>query len=69
MLGLLVAHYAGEIDAVSVRGQPESVEQRLLEREFLRRDFPNPVGWCIDTAGMLPTREWYLTPADGDAAV
>ena len=69
VLSLLAAHYQGRIDLVSLRGQPEQVERRLLQQGFLRRDFPNAVGWFMDPAGLLPTKKWYLTPADGDAAV
>jgi hypothetical protein len=62
----LAARFAGEIDLVVFRGLSAERERALRAAGFLRRDFARPIGVCIDHAGRLPTREWYLVPADGD---
>ena len=34
--------------------------------ELVRKGKARAVGVCIDRHGLLPTRTWYLVPADGD---
>lgn len=67
---LLVAHlaaqYAGRFDAIWLRSQPPEAEQALERLGFMRHDFPAPLGWCIDRAGVLPTRQWYLMPGEAE---
>jgi hypothetical protein len=48
------------------RGQPAERQEVLGRAGFLRRPLPRSVGVCIDRHQLLPTRSWYLLPADGD---
>jgi hypothetical protein len=48
------------------RGQPPERQRVLGEAGFLRRPLPRAVGVCIDRHRLLPTRAWYMVPADGD---
>lgn len=62
----LAERHRDEVDVLVFRGMPEARERALCASGFLRRDLPRAVGVCIDPAGHLPTRDWYLVPADGD---
>jgi hypothetical protein len=53
-------------DALWLRGQPQDVEQVLRTAGFIGHDFPAPLGCCIDRAALLPTRNWYLMPAESE---
>jgi hypothetical protein len=48
------------------RGQPPERQEALRAAGLLHRALPRAVGVCIDRHGLLPTRSWYLVPADGD---
>lgn len=58
--------YRGQADVVVFRGQPPERQAVLAKNGFLRRALPRAVGVCIDKDGLLPTRSWYMVPADGD---
>jgi hypothetical protein len=62
----LAALYRERADVIVFRGQPPARQQALREAGFLRRSLPRAVGVCIDRHGLLPTRSWYMVPADGD---
>jgi hypothetical protein len=62
----LAAAYHERADVIVFRGQPPERQQVLGQAGFLRRPLPRSVGVCIDRHGLLPTRSWYLVPADGD---
>lgn len=63
---LLAARFRGQIDMLVVRGQPPGRQDELAKAGFMRRPLARAIGVCIDRAQRLPTREWYLVPADGD---
>ena len=65
---LLTARFRGEADLLVFRGQPPERQAALRQAGLMRRALPRAIGVCIDRAGRLPTREWYLVPADGDTA-
>jgi len=62
----LAARYRGSIDAIVLRGLDEARQDVFRRVGFLRRRFDAPNGWFLDRSGLLPTRNWYLVPADGD---
>jgi hypothetical protein len=62
----LAARHRDEADLIVFRGQPDDRARCLREAGFLRRLLPRAIGVCIDRHGLLPTRDWYLVPADGD---
>jgi hypothetical protein len=62
----LAAAYRREADVIVFRGQPPERQQVLRAAGFLRRALPRAVGVCIDRHALLPTRSWYMVPADGD---
>jgi hypothetical protein len=62
----LAAAYRDRADVIVFRCQPPERQRILAEAGFLRRALPRAVGVCIDRHGLLPTRSWYLVPADGD---
>jgi GNAT superfamily N-acetyltransferase len=66
LVGHLAARYAGRFDVIWLRSQPPETEQALQRIGFVRHGFPAPLGWCIDRAGILPTRRWYLMPGEAE---
>jgi hypothetical protein len=62
----LAAAYGDEVDVIVFRGQPPERQRSLREAGFVRRALPRATGVCIDRHGLLPTRSWYMVPADGD---
>lgn len=63
---LLAARYRGRADLIAFRGLLDARQRALRSAGFVSRDLPRATGVCIDRAGRLPTRDWYLVPADGD---
>jgi hypothetical protein len=49
-----------------LRGMDEARQDMFCRLGFTRRQFDAPNGWFLDKSGFLPTRDWYLVPADGD---
>jgi hypothetical protein len=66
LLGALASSYAGRVDLITLRGVLPEREALLGGAGFVSRELPRATGVCIDPAGCLPTRDWYLVPADGD---
>jgi hypothetical protein len=66
LAAVLGARYVNRFDAMWLRGQRTEVEEALHGAGFVSHGFPAPLGWCIDRAGMLRTREWYLMPAESE---
>ncbi len=64
----LARRFRNEADVIVFRGQPAARRRVLAQAGFTQRALPRAIGVCIDRAGRLPTREWYLVPADGDMA-
>jgi hypothetical protein len=62
----LVQRYRGAMDAIVLRGLDEARQDVFRRRGFMRRQLDAPNGWLLDRSGFLPTRNWYLVPADGD---
>lgn len=58
--------YREQADVLVFRGQTLERQRALGAAGFMYRALPRAVGVCIDTHGLLPTRSWYLVPADGD---
>jgi hypothetical protein len=65
---LLAARFRDEIDMLVLRGQPPGRQSELASAGFMRRPLARAIGVCIDRAQRLPTRDWYLVPADGDTS-
>jgi hypothetical protein len=66
IVAALAECYRGTVDAIVLRGLDEARQEVLRRLGFLRRQFDAPNGWFLDRSGFLPTRNWYLVPADGD---
>ena len=66
IVAALAERYRKTIDAVVLRGLDEERQNVFRRLGFLRRQFDAPNGWFLDKSGVLPTRNWYLVPADGD---
>jgi hypothetical protein len=62
----LVERYRDAIDAIVLRGLDEARQNLFRDLGFTRRQFDAPNGWLLDKSGFLPTRNWYMVPADGD---
>jgi hypothetical protein len=58
--------YCDQIDLLVFRCLSLTHLPALQSRGFKVRSFPAPIAWCIDKYGLLPSKEWYLVPADGD---
>jgi len=66
IVAALLERYRNDIDAVVLRGSDESRQSALCRLGFMRRSLDAPNGWFLDKSGSLPSRDWYLVPADGD---
>jgi hypothetical protein len=62
----LVREYRGQIDVLVFRCLDPTQQQALTANGFKVRPFAAPIAWCIDKAGLLPSKDWYFVPADGD---
>lgn len=69
IIGALIARYRKIVDAVVLRSQDAGKQKIFCESGFQRRTFDAPNGWFIDKSRLLPTREWYPVPADGDGLI
>ena len=69
IVAALVARYRKTVDAVVLRSQNPEQRSVLCERGFQWRAFDAPNGWFLDRSGLLPTRDWYPVPADGDGLI
>jgi hypothetical protein len=69
IVGALTARYGKIVDAIVLRSQDPERENVFCERGFQRRTFDAPNGWFLDKARLLPTRDWYPVPADGDGLI
>ncbi len=66
IVGALVERYRDAIDAIVLRGFDQARQDVFCRLGFTRRQFDAPNGWFLDKSRFLPTRNWYLVPADGD---
>jgi hypothetical protein len=69
IIGALIARYSKIVDAVVLRSQDPERQKIFCEKGFQRRRFDAPNGWFLDKSRLLPTREWYPVPADGDGLI
>jgi hypothetical protein len=69
IVGALIVRYKKNVDAVVLRNQDQERQKVFCEKGFQRRIFDAPTGWFLDKAGLMPTREWYSVPADGDGLI
>jgi hypothetical protein len=66
IVAALVERYGSAIDAIVLRGMDKARQELFCRLGFLRRQFEAHNGWLLDQSGLLPARNWYLVPADGD---
>jgi hypothetical protein len=69
IVGALIARYRNKVDAVVLRSQNSDRQKIFCERGFQPRAFDAPNGWFLDKGRLLPTRDWYAVPADGDGLI
>jgi hypothetical protein len=58
--------YRDQIDVLVFRCLNPMQQQALTANGFKVRPFAAPIACCIDKAGLLPSKDWYFVPADGD---
>jgi hypothetical protein len=58
--------YRDQIDLLVFRCLNSTQRQALTANDFKVRPFAAPIAWCIDKYGLLPSKDWYFVPADGD---
>jgi len=58
--------YREQIDILVFRCLNPMQQQALTAHGFKVRPFSAPIAWCVDKSGLLPAKNWYFTPADGD---
>jgi hypothetical protein len=69
IVAALLSSYGESVDAVVLRSQ-DAVRQKVLRASGFRwRQFDAPNGWFLDKSNLLPTRDWYFVPADGDGLI
>ena len=66
IVAALVDRYRNAVDAIVLRGLDQARQEIFVRSGFIRRQFEAPNGWFLDRSGFLPTRNFYLVPADGD---
>jgi hypothetical protein len=66
IVSALSEQYRGKVDVIVLRCLDASQQSVLRKAGFLERNFDAPNGWFLDKRNLLPTREWYLVPGDGD---
>jgi len=66
IVAALTERYRSSVDAIVLRGLDEERQKALQHLGFTRRQLDAPNGWFLDKSGLLPTRNWYMVPADGD---
>jgi hypothetical protein len=69
LLGALITRHTGKVDAIVLRSQNPNQQKLFCEKGFQRRAFDAPTSWFLDRANLLPTRDWYVVPADGDGLI
>jgi hypothetical protein len=69
IVGALIARYRNKVDAVVLRSQNSDRQETFCEKGFQPRAFEAPNGWFLDKGKLLPTRDWYPVPADGDGLI
>jgi hypothetical protein len=69
IVGALTARYRNIVDAIVLRSQDPERQKIFCARGFQARLFDAPNGWFLDKAKLLPTRDWYPVPADGDGLI
>jgi hypothetical protein len=69
IVAALIARYTGVIDTVVLRSQNPEREKMFCGKGFYRRAFDAPTSWYLDKANLLPKRDWYFVPADGDGLI
>ncbi|MGA2414778.1 MAG: hypothetical protein ABSF59_10035 [Candidatus Sulfotelmatobacter sp.] len=69
IVGALIARYRNTVDAVVLRSQNPDRRRAFCARGFQPRALDAPNGWFLDPSKLLPTRDWYPVPADGDGLI
>jgi hypothetical protein len=69
IVGALIERYKKAIDAIVLRSLDLDGQKALRQSGFQHRLFDAPIGWFLDKANLLPAREWYIVPADGDGLI
>lgn len=69
VVGALIARYRKVVDAVVLRSQDPKRQRIFCKIGFQLRTFESPNGWFLDKSKLLPTRNWYPVPADGDGLI
>ena len=62
----LAREYREQIDMLVFRCLDPTQRLALTAHGFRIRPFAAPIAWCLDKHGLLPTKNWYFVPADGD---
>ncbi len=62
----LAREYREQADALVFRCLNPEHRQFLESHGFKVRRCVAPIAWCIDKYNLLPTKDWYFVPADGD---
>jgi hypothetical protein len=66
IVAALWREYRERVDLFVFRCLNPLQEQALQAAGFKSRSFAAPIAWCIDKYGLLPSKNWYFVPADGD---
>jgi len=66
IVGALHEEYRDRTHMIVLRSVDPSCQGVLRKAGFVRRDFDSPNGWLLDRGNLLPSRNFYFVPADGD---
>lgn len=66
IVAALHAQYRNHTHMIVLRNLDAPSRDAMLAVGFRRRNFESPNGWLLDPKSLLPTRDCYFVPADGD---
>jgi hypothetical protein len=69
IVGALIERYQKEVDGIVLRSLDAAQRKIFQDRGFHRRAFDAPTSWFLDKGNLLPSRDWYAVPADGDGLI
>lgn len=69
IVAALHERYRNDTDMMVLRCQDAPCQKALIQAGFRRRILDSPNGWLLDRRGLLPTRDWYFVPGDGDSII
>jgi hypothetical protein len=69
IVGALKIKYENAVDAIVLRLLNSERQKAFSKKGFQTRVFDAPTGWILDKSQLVPARDLYMVPADGDGLI